>query len=84
MLTYMQEQLLDAATLLLVGMSVVFVFLTLLIGAVNTIAWVNRLLPEETPAQSAFVPANKAGQVAPQTVAAIAAAIHQHRSKHTR
>ncbi len=39
--------LVEAATLMVVGMSVVFVFLAMLIGAIQLIAFINTKLPDE-------------------------------------
>ncbi|WP_260681674.1 OadG family protein [Aliiglaciecola sp. M165] len=78
------ELLTEAATLMVVGMIVVFVFLTLLIGAVNLIAFINSKFPEEvTPSVSGV---NRAKQTASggsesTPIAAISAAIHKYRSK---
>lgn len=41
------DLLIEAATLMVVGMSVVFVFLAILIGAIKLIAFVNTKLPDE-------------------------------------
>nr|WP_232283232.1 OadG family transporter subunit [Paraglaciecola sp. T6c] len=76
--------LLEAGMLLLVGMSVVFLFLTLLIGAVNLIAWVCAKFPEEELSvlnqtrNRATPAANQSGVSAP-VVAAITAAVDQYR-----
>ena len=75
--------LLEAGMLLLVGMSVVFLFLTLLIGAVNLIAWACAKFPEdELPVLNrrnrATPAANQSGVSAP-VVAAITAAVDQYR-----
>lgn len=75
----------EAANLLLVGMVVVFLFLSMLIGAVNAIAWLNKIIPDPSAADAAdnqrFVnngsPSTQG--VPPKTVAAISAAIRQHR-----
>lgn len=74
--------LMDAANLMVIGMCVVFLFLAALIGAVNLIAWVNKRFPE---AQINSVPprVNKTQSnngLSPGIVAAISAAIHQHRN----
>ncbi|MEP4891079.1 MAG: OadG family transporter subunit [Aliiglaciecola sp.] len=76
------ELLIEAANLMVVGMVVVFVFLTLLIGAVNLIAAINRRLPEEVvPAAAARtqrkVTTDKSSSSVP--IAAITAAVHQYR-----
>lgn len=78
------ELLSEAATLMLVGMIVVFVFLTLLIGAINLIAFINTKLPEEPLPLFSGAPlqnktASKSLESAP--IAAIAAAVHKYRSK---
>lgn len=78
------DLLIEAANLLLVGMSVVFVFLTLLIVAVQLIAFLNAKFPEAAPAEAPprRLPATKPGQsgsVENKTIAAISAAIHQYR-----
>jgi oxaloacetate decarboxylase gamma subunit len=76
--------LVEAANLLLVGMIVVFSFLTMLIGAIKLISWVNQLFPEEVIEQvnhQSF--ASKSVQdnqnVSPKVVAAISAAVRQYR-----
>ena len=38
----------EAANLLLVGMVVVFLFLSMLIGAITLIAWLVKLVPDES------------------------------------
>ena len=80
------ELLLEAGTLLLVGMSVVFVFLTLLIVAINLIAYLCAKFPEEKPQVPARRPAARTttaeGELSPATVAAIGAAIHKYRNSH--
>ncbi len=81
----MTEQLLEAANLMGVGMTVVFAFLTLLIGGIHGVAWFSNLFPE------APIAVNKSGSkynknkrstpttVDPKVVVAITAAIHAHR-----
>ncbi|MBU2879833.1 OadG family protein [Aliiglaciecola lipolytica] len=82
MQTSISELLIEAANLMVVGMVVVFVFLTLLIGAVNLIAAINRIFPEEVvPAHPARtqrkVSNDKSNSSVP--IAAITAAVHQYR-----
>lgn len=84
----MTEQLIEAGILLSVGMSVVFAFLTLLIGGIQVIAWFARTFPDEVKESSKgsakyheTAPSNTSSQAAiPSDIAAaITAAIHTHR-----
>lgn len=83
----MSELLYEAAILLGVGMSVVFAFLSLLIGAMKAITWfVKMTSPPEAAIQSPQnirLKPNSATTVSPDTVAAISAAVHMHQRKHT-
>jgi oxaloacetate decarboxylase gamma subunit len=79
------EALAEAANLLLVGMTVVFLFLSMLIGAIHLIAWINKLIPDDELKDrynsinfSRPDNVNHHG-VSPKIVAAIGAAIRQHR-----
>jgi oxaloacetate decarboxylase gamma subunit len=90
----MTEQLIEAAILLGVGMSVVFAFLTLLIGGIHAIAWFERKFPSPAPALNSTNNNNNSSTqttVRPkqsntqnnsnEIVAAISAALHIHRNK---
>jgi oxaloacetate decarboxylase gamma subunit len=78
----------EAANLLLVGMVVVFLFLSTLIGAITLIAWINEFFPEQSLKtihnQTTFshrtFPKNQG--VSPKVVAAISTAITEHRKSH--
>ena len=78
----MGSLLMDAATLMLTGMSVVFVFLTMLVYLVQLMSkLVSTEMPE--PVMTAHLndtvpPPSSA--VNPKVVAAIAAAVHQYRT----
>ena len=78
----------EAANLLLVGMVVVFLFLSMLIGAITLIAWINKLIPDESfntiENQSKFTNNTLSNNqdVSPTIVSAISAAIFQHRQSH--
>jgi oxaloacetate decarboxylase gamma subunit len=65
----------------LIGMTIVFIFLTMLILAVNIMsATILRFFPE-TPVDVEKVTTD---EIEPDVLAAISAAIHQHRAKHTK
>jgi len=72
----------DAATLMITGMSVVFIFLTILVYLVRLMS---KLVPEEVPEPIAVPKKNLKKQsnpsaVSPQVVAAISAAVNQYRA----
>ncbi|NOH82026.1 oxaloacetate decarboxylase subunit gamma [Vibrio sp. RE86] len=73
--------LVDAATLMLTGMVVVFIFLTILVYLVRLMS---KLVPEEVPEPIATPNQNNKVQspsaVSPNVVAAISAAVHQYRA----
>lgn len=82
-------QLNEAGTLMLVGMGFVFAFLALLIGGIKLIEITCRRFPgAPEPVASASgkkkVEQQSSEDVAPQTIAAISAAIHQHRQTKTK
>jgi oxaloacetate decarboxylase gamma subunit len=65
----------------LIGMTIVFIFLTMLILAVNIMsATILRFFPE-TPVDVEKVTTD---EIEPDVLAAISAAVHQHRAKHTK
>ncbi|MGC9402790.1 MULTISPECIES: oxaloacetate decarboxylase subunit gamma [Vibrio] len=72
----------DAATLMLTGMAVVFIFLTILVYLVRLMS---KLVPTEvpesfaTPNQNNTVQSNPSA-ISPKVVAAISAAVHQYRT----
>ncbi|WP_087018113.1 oxaloacetate decarboxylase subunit gamma [Thaumasiovibrio subtropicus] len=76
------DLLVEAATLMLTGMVFVFVFLSILIFLVQTLA--SRLpkeVPEAPEIPSRATTSNTANGVSPSVVAAIAVAIKQHRQR---
>ena len=81
------DLLIEAATLMVVGMTVVFVFLAILIGAIHFIAFINRKLPAEAivthkitrNSASAVKAGNTTNSEAGAVKAAITAAVHQYR-----
>ncbi len=81
-MTHIGSLLVDAATLMVTGMSVVFLFLTILVYLVRLMSkWVPQEVP---PSLVAATPAKKvstaSAAVSPQVVAAISAAVHQYRT----
>lgn len=73
--------LLDAAYLMGVGMLVVFLFLSGLIGATNFIAWIVSKYPDSNEALVPKAPLHANNGLSKGVIAAITAAIHQHRNK---
>ncbi|QXO16951.1 MULTISPECIES: oxaloacetate decarboxylase subunit gamma [Vibrio] len=81
-MTNIGSLLVDAATLMVTGMTVVFLFLTILVYLVRLMSkWVPQEVPQPIVSKS---PAKKmqpaSAAVSPQVVAAISAAVHQHRT----
>ena len=76
----MAELMSSGVELMFVGMGIVFLFLTMLVVAINIMSsWVQRLFPD-APIQ-AVAPAVSGG-IDKNIIAAITAAVYQHRSKH--
>ncbi|WP_028774695.1 OadG family protein [Shewanella waksmanii] len=75
------QQIVDALGIMLLGMGLVFLFLSMLILAIKLVAW--KFAPE-TQVSSQPQPAATDSQnnnIDPKIVAAITAAIHQYRAK---
>ncbi len=81
-MTHLTEQLVMAAEIMVLGMGIVFCFLTLLIFCVNGMSSaISRYFPDvPTPTTNRRVPA-KANAAAPAVVAAAAAAVQMHRKQ---
>jgi len=75
--------LLEAGTLMLVGMVVVFVFLTMLIGAIHLLTKFAQAFPDKvTQAPAPIAPqTTNSNQTSPQVVAAISAAVKQYKAR---
>ncbi len=73
--------LVDAATLMVTGMAVVYLFLTVLVYLVQLMS---KLVPEERPepaTQPLVTPSSKpVSGVDPKVIAAISSAVHQYRN----
>lgn len=79
----MHALLMSGVELMLVGMGIVFLFLAMLIAAVNIMsALVNRFLPAPLQVASPVATVAKSGTTDPSVIAAISSAVHQYRSKH--
>mgnify|MGYP000454051074 CR=1 FL=1 len=82
----MNEQLMEAAVLMAVGMTVVFAFLSLLIGGIYTITAIHSYLPTEKPsavksASKLVSRTNNSIEISPQIETAIQTAINAHRQQ---
>ena len=77
----MQDLLVEAGTLFLVGMSVVFVFLTMLIGGIRLITAFVSIFPEEIIEETSrpVKPHQNVKKQDHEIVAAISAAVVQYR-----
>lgn len=79
----MSVLLMSGVELMLVGMGIVFLFLAMLVVAVNFMsALVQRFFPAPLPVKSPVATTAKSAGIDPSIVAAISTAIHQYRSKH--
>ena len=77
----MTEQMSKGIELMLAGMGIVFLFLTMLVLAINLMSsLIQRFFPE-APNLVGTVTTSSSG-IDKNIVAAITAAVHQHRSKH--
>ncbi len=78
----MTELMSRGVELMLVGMGIVFLFLTMLVVAINMMSsLVQRFFPD-APAPTAGATAAVSSGIDKSIIAAITAAVHQHRSKH--
>jgi oxaloacetate decarboxylase (Na+ extruding) subunit gamma len=77
----MTEMMSSGVELMFAGMGIVFLFLTMLVVAINIMSsLVQRFFPD-APIQVAAVTKLSSG-IDKSVIAAITAAVHQHRSKH--
>jgi oxaloacetate decarboxylase (Na+ extruding) subunit gamma len=73
----MTDQIKGGIELMFAGMGIVFLFLIMLVFAINIMsAFVQRFFPDTTPEMLTL-----SGGVDKSTIAAITAAVHQYRSK---
>lgn len=79
----MNELLMNGVELMVLGMGIVFLFLAMLVVAVNIMSTlVERFLPAALPLSSPVATVSKSSATDPTIVAAISSAVHQYRSKH--
>jgi oxaloacetate decarboxylase gamma subunit len=77
----MTELMSSGAELMFAGMGIVFLFLTMLVVAINIMtSLVQRFFPD-APTQAVVATMVSSG-IDKSIIAAITAAVHQHRSKH--
>ncbi|MBQ1784756.1 MAG: OadG family protein [Gammaproteobacteria bacterium] len=84
-MTNIVDQIVEGATLMVTGMAIVFALLSLLVVLINAmVAFVHRYLP--TPVAAERRPQAQAATNGANTaeLAAISAAIHQHRNRHSK
>lgn len=78
----MSELMSSGLELMFAGMGIVFLFLTMLVYAINMMSsLIQRYFPEE-PVTSISTPATHNVSVDKSHIAAITAAVHQYRSSH--
>ncbi len=84
-MTNIADQIVEGATLMVTGMAIVFALLGLLVVLINAMAAaVRRYLPPPVVVERRpMAPAATAGASATE-MAAISAAIHQHRNRHSK
>jgi oxaloacetate decarboxylase gamma subunit len=77
----MTEQMSKGIELMLAGMGIVFLFLTMLVLAINMMsALIQRFFPDAP--SLAGTTATRSSGIDENIIAAITAAVHQHRNKH--
>lgn len=78
----MTELMSSGIELMFAGMSIVFLFLAMLVGAITVMSrFVERYFPEE-PVTTISVPVAQNNTVDKSHIAAITAAVHQYRNSH--
>lgn len=84
-MTNIADQILEGATLMVTGMAIVFALLSLLVVLINGMAAaVRRYLPPPVAIERRSQAQAAAAGASTAELAAISAAIHQHRSRHSK
>jgi oxaloacetate decarboxylase gamma subunit len=79
----MTELMNSGIELMFVGMSIVFLFLTMLVIVINVMSGlIQRYLPDEEPVSNISIPVAQNTATDTSYIAAITAAVHQYRSTH--
>ena len=79
----MAEMMSSGIELMFAGMGIVFLFLTMLVVAINMMSsLLQRFFPDAPTSQVAVATTSVSSGIDKSIIAAITAAVHQHRSKH--
>jgi oxaloacetate decarboxylase gamma subunit len=78
----MAELITSGVELMIVGMGIVFLFLTMLVIAINLMSSIVQRFFPDAPQTTIPVPFAASSGIDKSTVAAITAAVHQYRDKH--
>ena len=78
----MAEMMSSGIELMFAGMGIVFLFLTMLVVAINMMSSLLQRFFPDAPASQAAAAASVSSGIDKSIIAAITAAVHQHRSKH--
>lgn len=79
----MNDMLMNGVELMLVGMGIVFLFLAMLVVAVNTMSSiVSRFIPETATLKASATQSTENNKIDSNVVAAISAAIYKYRAQH--
>lgn len=78
----MAEMMSSGIELMFAGMGIVFLFLTMLVVAINMMSSLLQRFFPDAPASQMAAAASMSSGIDKSIIAAITAAVHQHRSKH--
>ncbi len=79
----MAELFASALELMIIGMGIVFLFLTLLVVLVNGMTFVIHRFFAERPGPTPASPPEPASEQDAEVIAAISAAVHRYRQRHS-
>ena len=78
----MTEMMSSGVELMFAGMGIVFLFLTMLVVAINMMSSLLQRFFPDAPASQLAAAASMSSGIDKSIIAAISAALHQHRNKH--